>query len=180
LRSTTCRSLSRLDVAASAAAVRSEAEDEQRSREHSAAAALNAQSGGPEGVSAARIIRPGAPFKFGRRCQLVGLTASLADGLIEQYGNWLMSEPPGCRSRFDDLVLPKVLERYPTDASSRRHLPRRNDSSVRTSPSRSWSLGGAQKAHPLRLEKRLRRPAKVLRSLPRQSTRGAHYAGAGF
>jgi len=29
-----------------------------------------------------RAIRPGAPFKFGRSHQLVGLTASLADGLI--------------------------------------------------------------------------------------------------
>jgi hypothetical protein len=38
-----------LDVAAQAAAVRSEAEDERRSREHSAAAALNAQRAAPKG-----------------------------------------------------------------------------------------------------------------------------------
>src|SRR6266404_1161861 len=45
----TTRRRARLDVAASAAAVRSEAEDERRSREHSAAAALNAQRAAPKG-----------------------------------------------------------------------------------------------------------------------------------
>jgi hypothetical protein len=46
-------------LAASAAAVRSGAEDERRGCAHSGAAVLNDTNGGPEGVSAARIIRPG-------------------------------------------------------------------------------------------------------------------------
>jgi hypothetical protein len=45
----TTRRRAGLDVAASAAAVRSAAEDERRSREHSAAAVLNAQRAAPKG-----------------------------------------------------------------------------------------------------------------------------------